>query len=94
MDIGTMFLYAALFLGFYVLLAAARLLAGPTLPDRVVALDTINTLIVASMIVLGVVFEQVIYVDIAIVYALLSFITTLFIAKYMESKVPEREVEV
>ena len=33
---------------------------------------------------LGVALNEVIYVDVAIVYALLSFVTTLFIAKYIE----------
>ncbi len=65
------------------LLAMVRLLKGPTSADRVVALDAINTLVVAAMILLGVVFQQVIFVDVAIVYALLSFVGTLFIAKYL-----------
>jgi multicomponent Na+:H+ antiporter subunit F len=60
-----------------------RLIAGPTIPDRVVALDTINTLVVAGMILFGAAFEEVIYVDVAIVYALLSYISTLYIASYL-----------
>jgi multicomponent Na+:H+ antiporter subunit F len=65
------------------LLAMVRLFKGPTSADRVVALDAINTLVVASMIVLAAAFRQVIFVDVAIVYALLSFVGTLFIAKYL-----------
>jgi multicomponent Na+:H+ antiporter subunit F len=48
-----------------------------------VALDAINTLVVAAMIVLGVVFHQFIFIDVAIIYALLSFVGTLYIAKYL-----------
>jgi len=66
-----------------ILIALARLLLGPTSPDRVVALDTINTLVVVAMIALGAYYEQVIFIDIAIVYAILSWVTTLFIAKYI-----------
>ena len=66
-----------------ILIALARLLLGPTSPDRVVALDTINTLVVGAMIALGAYYEQVIFIDIAIVYAILSWVTTLFIAKYI-----------
>lgn len=69
-----------------ILLAMVRLFLGPTSADRVVALDAINTLVVASMIVLAVVFRQILFVDVAIVYALLSFIGTLFIAKYLGGK--------
>ncbi|HUT38006.1 MAG TPA: monovalent cation/H+ antiporter complex subunit F [Methanoregula sp.] len=64
-------------------LAAIRLVLGPTAPDRVIALDTVNTLVIASMVLLGVVFKQIIFVDVAIVYALLSFVSTLYIAKYI-----------
>ncbi len=64
-------------------LTMIRLLLGPTAPDRVVALDAINTLTVASMIVLSVAYGQIVFVDVAIVYALLSFVGTLYIAKYL-----------
>jgi len=57
---------------------------GPTVPDRVVALDTMNTFIVAMMIILGAIYDSIVMVDIAIVYAALSFVGTLFIARYIE----------
>ena len=60
---------------------------GPSAPDRVVALDTINTMVVAAMVVLGAAYDDVIYIDVAIVYAALSFIEVLFIAKYLEREV-------
>jgi len=75
---------SAFILMLWIFLSILRLILGPTAPDRVVALDTINTLIVALMIILAVAYNQIIYVDIAIVYALLSFVTTLYIAKYLE----------
>jgi multicomponent Na+:H+ antiporter subunit F len=61
-----------------------RVIKGPTAPDRVVGLDTINTIVISGMIIYGIVERAVIYIDVAIVYALLSFISTLFIAKYLE----------
>jgi multicomponent Na+:H+ antiporter subunit F len=64
-------------------LATVRLVFGPTAPDRVIALDTVNTLVIAAMILLGVVFQEIIIVDVAIVYGLLSFVSTLYIAKYI-----------
>lgn len=78
--------FAVVFLAALMLLALVRLFKGPTTADRVVALDAINTLVVASMILLSVVFRQVILVDVAIVYALLSFVGTLYIAKYLWGK--------
>jgi len=67
-----------------IVMAIIRVLKGPTAPDRVVGLDTINTIVIVSMIIYGVVSRSVIYIDVAIVYAFLSFISTLFIAKYLE----------
>lgn len=64
-------------------LATVRLVLGPTAPDRVIALDTVNTLVIASMVIFGVVFREIIFVDVAIVYGLLSFVSTLYIAKYI-----------
>jgi len=65
------------------LLAMVRIIKGPTAADRVVGLDAINSLVVASMIVLGAAYRQVIFIDVAIIYALLSFVGTLFISKYL-----------
>ena len=79
----TLWLFTVLFMVALMLLAMVRLVKGPTSADRVVALDAINTLVVAAMIVLGVVFQQIIFIDVAIIYALLSFVGTLYIAKYL-----------
>ncbi|MBN2065675.1 MAG: cation:proton antiporter [Candidatus Thermoplasmatota archaeon] len=67
-----------------VIMAIIRVIKGPTAPDRAVGLDTINTIVIVSMVIFGAAFNEVIYIDVAIVYALLSYISTLFIAKYLE----------
>ena len=67
-----------------IVLCAIRIFIGPTAPDRVVGLDTINTLVIVGMVVFGFANNSLIYIDVAIVYALLSYISTLFIAKYLE----------
>jgi multicomponent Na+:H+ antiporter subunit F len=78
---------AALFLVILAVLALVRLYRGPTAADRAVAVDTVNTLMVAVLILLGVVYQQIIFIDVAIVYALLSFVSTLFIAKYLGGEI-------
>jgi len=77
------FIAASLFL-FFMIISMARLGLGPTTGDRIVALDTINTLVVAGMIVLAAAFDEVVFVDVAIIYALLSFVGTLYVARYLE----------
>jgi multicomponent Na+:H+ antiporter subunit F len=78
------YLIVLLALLFCVIMAMIRVIRGPTAPDRIVGLDTINTIVIVGMIIFGAAFNEVIYIDVAIVYALLSFISTLFIAKYLE----------
>ncbi len=82
----SLFLITAVLIAFFILMPLFRLISGPTVPDRVVALDTINTYIVAAMILFGAAFEEIIYIDVAIVYALLSYVATLYIAKYLERR--------
>jgi len=78
------YLVVLLALLFCVIMALIRVIRGPTAPDRIVGLDTINTIVIVGMVIFGAAFNEVIYIDVAIVYALLSFISTLFIAKYIE----------
>jgi multicomponent Na+:H+ antiporter subunit F len=66
-----------------ILLCIIRLVIGPTAADRVIAVDTVNTLTIASMVILGLLYKEVIFIDVALVYALLSFVSTLYIAKYL-----------
>jgi len=72
------------FLLLAIVIAIIRAIKGPTAPDRVVGLDTINTIVIVSMVIFGAATRNVIYIDVAIIYALLSYISTLFIAKYLE----------
>jgi len=65
-------------------IAMYRVIRGPTAPDRIVGLDVINTLVIVSMVIFGVIQDKFIYIDVAIVYAVLSFISTLYVAKYLE----------
>ncbi len=77
-------MFAAAWMGVLMVGVLWRMFKGPTQPDRVVALDAINTLVVASMILMSAITHQTIFVDVAIVYALLSYVGTLYIAKAIE----------
>jgi multicomponent Na+:H+ antiporter subunit F len=83
-DVYSTYLIVVIALGLCTVLALLRVFLGPTAPDRVVGVDTINTIVIVGMIAFGVAFNEIIYIDVAIVYAFLSFISTLFIAKYLE----------
>ncbi len=69
-----------------VLLAFVRLVRGPTLPDRVVALDLIATLMIGIIAVYAVATDEPVLLDLAIVLALISFLGTVAFAHYLEKK--------
>lgn len=73
-------------LGLAIVLAFIRLLAGPSLPDRVVALDLITTIGIGIIAAYGVGAEQPVYLDVAIVVALISFVGTIAFAAYVERR--------
>ena len=75
---------AVIILAVCTIICVARILLGPGAPTRLVAFDTTNTLVVASLVLAGMMFDQVIFIDVAIVYALLSFAMTLYVAKYIQ----------
>lgn len=73
-------------IGIGILLSALRLFKGPSTMDRIVGIDTINMMVVGVIGVLAVYFKNGLYLDIAIVYAVLAFLETVVIARYMEGR--------
>jgi multicomponent Na+:H+ antiporter subunit F len=67
-------------------LCLLRLLAGPTAADRAVAIDTLGVLIVGFCVILSISTGRDWYIDIAIAWALQSFIGALALAKYLEGR--------
>lgn len=60
-----------------------RVVGGPTVFDRIVGGNVIGTKVTVLLLIIGVLYKNVaMFVDIAIAYALLNFITTLGAAKY------------
>jgi len=62
-----------------------RGLAGPTLPDRILAANVIGTKTMVVLVLLGLAREQGIWLDVALVYGLLSFTVTLVASRLLET---------
>jgi multicomponent Na+:H+ antiporter subunit F len=77
---------AAVMLTLAVVLAFIRVLRGPSLPDRVVAFDLMTTVAVGIMAVYSISTQQIVYLDVAIVLALTSFLGTVAFARYLEQR--------
>ncbi len=61
-----------------------RLCRGPSLPDRVVALEMFGTLVVGVIGLLAIATDQALLLDVAIVMALMGFMATIGFARFLE----------
>ena len=75
---------ALLTLSISILIAVIRLIKGPTLPDRIVAMDLIGVLAVGFIVVLAASSAVPVTLDAAIVIALIGFVSTVAYATYVE----------
>lgn len=67
----------ALFLNVY------RLIAGPSMPDRILALDTLYINSIAILILLGIYLESTLYFEAALLIAVMGFVGTVALSKYL-----------
>lgn len=84
LDLFTAFSIAILFT---VSLCFYRALRGPGIINRIISVNVIGTKTIALILLIGTIFERVeFFVDIAFVYALINFISTLAFSKYLDLK--------
>ena len=79
-DVSMAFMLAAGLLG------SLRFFIGPSVFDRVIALDVLTIITISVIAFVAHHAGRRIYLDIAVVYGLLSFIAVLAIARYMERR--------
>ncbi|WP_045737681.1 K+/H+ antiporter subunit F [Xanthomonas sp. MUS 060] len=65
------------------LLALWRLLRGPTLPDRILALDTLSISAIAEVMLWGMYLDSPVYFEAALIIAMLGFGSTVVLSKYV-----------
>jgi multicomponent Na+:H+ antiporter subunit F len=73
-------------IGFAMFLVLLRMVRGPTLPDRVAALDLMASLAMGFIALYAVTTEQTIFLDVAIVLALIAFLGTVAFAHLIEKR--------
>lgn len=74
-------------------LAVIRLIRGPNLGDRILALDMISVLATGFIVGVAVLTGFSLYVDIAITLALVGFLATVALARYLMSRARDRGTE-
>ena len=90
------FLHASIFislslLSLGVVLVFIRMLIGPTLPDRVAALDVAAMLVICLIAIFCILANRQIYLDIVIALALISFLGTIAFAQFIEYQLSQND---
>jgi multicomponent Na+:H+ antiporter subunit F len=75
---------AAAIAGAAFLLALVRFILGPTSADRIVAFDGLTIVSITGIVLAALAEGRGIYLDVALVYALLSFLGVIVVARYIE----------
>ena len=75
---------AAVLAGIALLLALFRFIKGPSEADRVVAFDVLTVTSITAIVLVAFAADRSAYLDVALVYALLSFLGVIVIARYIE----------
>ena len=69
--------------GLAMLMSLWRLLRGPTVPDRILGLDTLYVNTIAALILFGMYLRSSVFFEAALVIAMLGFVGTVMLSKYV-----------
>lgn len=69
--------------GLAIVLNLWRLVIGPSLPDRIIALDTMYINTIALLIIYGVYQQSALYFEAALLFAVMGFVGTVALSKYI-----------
>jgi len=78
LNLAMFIIMVAIFLGIY------RLVKGPSVVDRVIAVDLLTLVSIALIALIAHISSRFVYIDVALVYGLLSFLSVLAVARYLE----------
>ena len=67
-----------------ILLTLVRFIKGPTVVDRVISFDLMSIVSIALIAMIAHSVFRVIYLDVALIYGLLSFLGVLIVSRYLE----------
>ncbi len=80
--------FACLFIA--LLLALYRLIIGPSMYDRIAAMDLMASITMGFILLYSMLIKEPMYMDVAIVIALISFIGTVAISTYLKRKYSQK----
>jgi len=81
--IQTAIVASMMVVGLSMLMALWRVLRGPTVPDRILGLDTLNVAAIAQLMLFGMYLDSPIYFEAALIIAAFGFVSTVVLSKYV-----------
>ena len=73
-------------IGVFAIADIYKMIAGPTIFDRLLAFNILSSKVVMAMVVYALATSQSYMIDIAITYTLLSFVSTVLIARFVRTR--------
>ncbi len=87
--VNFVFLVTSVHIAAALLLCILRMLKGPSLADRIVALDLIAAILMVTFMMIGITYEQEAYLTVSLSIAVVSFLATVSISRYLMTEEEE-----
>lgn len=82
--IHKLLVFSCLFLSLTIILCMIRAVKGPSAADRLVAINVIGTKTIILISIVSFILKESYFIDVVLVYALISFVASIFIANFIE----------
>ncbi len=78
--------FSTIFLSLTIVLCTIRAIKGPSAADRLIAINVIGTKTVVLISIVSFILKETYFLDVILVYALISFTASIVISKYIENR--------
>jgi len=82
--IETILTISLVLFGLSIVITFTRIVIGPSLPDRVIALDVIGVLLISAIAIISILTQTRAFFDVILVLGILAFISTIAFSKFLE----------
>ncbi len=80
-----LFIFSIIFLSLTIILCMIRAIKGPSSADRLISINVIGTKTIVLILIVSFILKETYFIDVALVYALISFISTIAISKFIQT---------
>jgi len=84
--IDKLFIFSIIYLSITVILCTVRAVKGPTPADRLIAINVIGTKTMVLIAIISFILQEQYFLDVTLVYALISFVASIIIAQVIQGK--------